>query len=194
MHLTPTNRRIFYHLKLNTMVQTDISQLTAECNQWRENLHSHRDDLHHLKHKLQQVAGKPLTKDQLTDLEHFQNQLHIQLINIHIVHHLKKPAKEADMPDKHDSKGSGSITDQVDNVMMVWRNKPKEEMGRAKGHNSTKQTEPDTYLLCRKQRNYEGSGDGEPTISLWRHRDAGCFVANSGDSAQFFANYPHHPS
>ena len=68
MHLTPTNRRIFYHLKLNTMVQTDISQLTAECNQWRENLHSHRDDLHHLKHKLQQVAGKPLTKDQLTDL------------------------------------------------------------------------------------------------------------------------------
>lgn len=115
-------------------------------------------------------------------------------IHIHIVHHLKKPAKEADMPDKHDSKGSGSITDQVDNVMMVWRNKPKEEMGRAKGHNSTKQTEPDTYLLCRKQRNYEGSGDGEPTISLWRHRDAGCFVANSGDSAQFFANYPHHPS
>jgi twinkle protein len=112
-------------------------------------------------------------------------------VHIHLVHHLRKPSKESEMPDKHDTKGSGSITDQVDNVMMVWRNKPKEEMGRAKGSHSTKQTEPDCYLLCRKQRNYEGSSDGEPTIGLWRHRDAGCFVGTDGDRAQFFGNYPH---
>lgn len=112
-------------------------------------------------------------------------------VHIHLVHHLKKPPKESDMPDKHDTKGSGSITDQIDNLFMVWRNKPKEDAWKAQGDKSNKQTEPDSYLLCRKQRNYEGSEDGEPMICLWRHRDAGNFVAEPGASAQFFANYPH---
>lgn len=112
-------------------------------------------------------------------------------IHIHLVHHLKKPPKESDVPDKHDAKGSGSITDQVDNVFMVWRNKPKEDAHRSQGDRSNKQTEPDCLLLCRKQRNYEGNADGEPMIQLWRHRDAGQFVANPGDPAQFFGNYPH---
>ena len=115
-------------------------------------------------------------------------------VHIHLVHHLKKPTKEADMPDKHDTKGSGSITDQVDNLFMVWRNKPKEDMGRVKGSFSTKITEPDCFLLCRKQRNYEGNADGEPMVSLWRHRDAGSFLAAAGDPAQFFVNYPHYQS
>lgn len=112
-------------------------------------------------------------------------------VHIHLVHHLKKPSKEGEMPDKHDTKGSGSITDQVDNLFMVWRNKPKEDSIRAAGSQSNKQTEPDSYLLCRKQRNYEGNADGEPMISLWRHRDAGNFVAEPGARAQFFGNYPH---
>jgi twinkle protein len=112
-------------------------------------------------------------------------------VHIHLVHHLKKPNKEGDMPDKHDTKGSGSITDQVDNLFMVWRNKPKEDEFRSKGDHSNKATEPDSYLLCRKQRNYEGGSDGEPIISLWRHRDAGQFVAEPGGRAQFFVNYPH---
>lgn len=112
-------------------------------------------------------------------------------IHIHLVHHLKKPAKEGDVPDKHDTKGSGSITDQVDNLFMVWRNKPKEDDIKSKASNSNKFTEADTFLMCRKQRNYEGNAEGEPTISLWRHRDAGQFVAEPGLSAQFFPNYPH---
>lgn len=112
-------------------------------------------------------------------------------VHIHLVHHLRKPSKESDMPDKHDTKGSGSITDQVDNLFMVWRNKPKEEDLRMKGSMSNKQSEPDAYLLCRKQRNYEGSESNEPTISLWRHMDSGQFIAQPGDSAQFFPNYPH---
>lgn len=115
-------------------------------------------------------------------------------IHIHVVHHLKKPGKEGDLPDKHDTKGSGSITDQVDNLFMVWRNKPKEDFGRVKGDLSTKKSEPDCYLLCRKQRNYEGSADGEPTISLWRERQSGQLVAADGDAPQFFGNYPHVPT
>lgn len=112
-------------------------------------------------------------------------------VHIHLVHHLKKPPKESEMPDKHDTKGSGSITDQVDNLFMVWRNKPKEDAFKSQGASSNKKDEPDCYLLCRKQRNYEGSADGEPMISLWRHRDAGNFVGEAGGAAQFFPNYPH---
>jgi len=111
--------------------------------------------------------------------------------HVHLVHHLKKPANENAVPDKHDNKGSGSITDQVDNVFMVWRNKAKEDDLKAKGFNAQKRDEPDHYLLCRKQRNYEGSGEGEPTIKLWFNRDAQQYVAEPGDSPMFFANWPH---
>ena len=112
-------------------------------------------------------------------------------IHIHLVHHLKKPSKEGDMPDKHDTKGSGSITDQVDNLFMVWRNKPKEEDRKMKGGLSTKQTEPDTLLLCRKQRNFEGTGDNEPSIKLYRHHESTQMVGDAGESPMFFPNYPH---
>lgn len=110
-------------------------------------------------------------------------------VHVHIVHHLKKPPKETDRPDKSDVKGSGSIVDQPDNLFLVWRNKAKEEDRRERANK--RQEEPDQVLFCRKQRNYEGAGDGEPTIALWFDRDAGHFVANAGDPPQFFPNYPH---
>lgn len=110
-------------------------------------------------------------------------------VHVHIVHHLKKPPKETDRPDKNDVKGSGSIVDQPDNLFLVWRNKAKEE-SRKEGKNA-KAEEPDQILFCRKQRNYEGSDEGEPSIALWYKRDAGQYVANEGDPPMFFLNYPH---
>ena len=65
------------------MVQVDISQLTTECNNWRETLRSYREEFTHDENKLRQIAGKPLSKEQLQDVEHLHNQFHIQLINIH---------------------------------------------------------------------------------------------------------------
>lgn len=115
-------------------------------------------------------------------------------VHIHLVHHLRKPANEGAVPDKHDNKGSGAITDQVDNVMMVWRNKPKEDDVKANGQHAKKAGEPDHYLLCRKQRNYEGSSEGEPTIKLWFNRDAQQYVGDFGDSPMFFPNWPHVPT
>lgn len=111
--------------------------------------------------------------------------------HIHLVHHLKKPPKESTVPDKHDNKGSGSITDQVDNVFMVWRNKEKEDDVKVKGSLSTKSGDPDHFLLCRKQRNYEGSLEGEPTVKLWFHRDSQQYIAEAGDQPLYFPNYPH---
>jgi len=91
------------------MVQTDISQLSKECNEWRERLHSFRDEFNQLKNQLQQVANKSLSKTQLTDLEHFQNQLHIQLINIH---DLKQSVKAHDKQIQFEVSGNdGHVSD-----------------------------------------------------------------------------------
>ena len=109
-------------------------------------------------------------------------------VHVHLVHHLKKPANENALPDKHDMKGSGSITDQVDNVMLVWRNKAKEEA--VKG-SFAKPDEPDQRIYCRKQRNYEGSGEGEPTIRLWFHRDSQQYVSEERSGPMVFYRFPH---
>ena len=65
------------------MVQVETSQLTGECNSWREKLRQYRDEFSKNKTKLQDAASQPLSKDQLQDVEHLHNQFHIQLINIH---------------------------------------------------------------------------------------------------------------
>ncbi len=65
------------------MVQVDISQLTGECNAWREKLRQYREEFTRDESQLQQVTRQSLSKDQLQDVEHLHNQFHIQLINIH---------------------------------------------------------------------------------------------------------------
>lgn len=106
--------------------------------------------------------------------------------HIHLVHHLKKPKDEHAKPDKHDTKGSGAITDMVDNVMMVWRNKAKEDL--IKMGMPHQKDDPDQLIYCKKQRN----GEDEPSIKLWFNRDAGHFVGNYGDLPMQFQVYPHH--
>jgi hypothetical protein len=64
------------------MVQTDIPQLSAETADWRQTLRNYRDEFTEDK-KLLQNSCKTLTKQQFQDVEHFHNQFHIQLINIH---------------------------------------------------------------------------------------------------------------
>jgi hypothetical protein len=65
------------------MVQTDISQLSAECKEWRQILRNYRDEFQLSKKVLPETCRKTLSKDQLLEVEHFDNQFHIQLINIH---------------------------------------------------------------------------------------------------------------
>ena len=65
------------------MVQVDISQLSGECNVWREKLRNFREEFNDNEARLRQVAGQSLSKEQLHDVEHLHNQFHIQLINIH---------------------------------------------------------------------------------------------------------------
>lgn len=69
------------------MVLEEISQLVADCDAKRENLTSHREKINSLQKELLKFAAQSLPKDDLTDLEHYQNQFHIQLINIHDLKH-----------------------------------------------------------------------------------------------------------
>jgi twinkle protein len=112
-------------------------------------------------------------------------------VHVHLIHHLRKPANEYAMPNKYDTKGSGAIVDLVDNVWMVWRNKEKEDEVKDVGRASPKYNDSDQLLLCRKQRNYEGSGNGEPTVKLWFLPDAQQYVERDGDQPMFFPNWPH---
>ena len=65
------------------MVQVETSQLTGECNSWREKLRQYRDEFSKDRTKLQDSASRTLSKEQLQQVEHLHNQFHIQLINIH---------------------------------------------------------------------------------------------------------------
>lgn len=80
-------------------------------------------------------------------------------LHIHLVTHSRKTDSEFQRVDKMDVKGAGEITDQADNVFMVWRNKPKEAQRDEGEHNG----EPDMLLTCSKQRH----GEWEGKIALW---------------------------
>lgn len=114
-----------------------------------------------------------------------------QNCHIHIIHHMRKGEKETDALDKSQFKGSGSIADQPDNLIGVWRNKAKELEAKTCGSQSKRKDEPDSTLRVFKQRNYDGASDGEPLIGLWFHHDSWQLVANAGDQPMFFRNFPH---
>ena len=90
------------------MVQTDVSQLTAECKDWLQILRNYRDELQTSKKALQETCRKTLSKNQLLDVEHFDNQFHIQLINIH---DLKHSIKTHEKRIEHES-ASGDVAEE----------------------------------------------------------------------------------
>lgn len=106
-------------------------------------------------------------------------------MHVHLVHHIRKLGSETDMPGKTDVKGSGSITDQVDNVLLVWRNKNKER-DRAAGK-SVDESNQDGMLVCDKQRN----GEWEGRIGLWFEPESQQYVATQGAPALNFCSWPH---
>ncbi|MCB2026744.1 MAG: AAA family ATPase [Ottowia sp.] len=97
-------------------------------------------------------------------------------MHIHLVHHIRKPNDESHKPNKYDYKGTGAITDQVDNVVSVWRNKPKEKKREAGEVNEA--ADPDALLICDKQRN----GDWEGAIGLWYDRQSQQYLGAYGDT------------
>src|SRR3954469_22129314 len=89
------------------MVQTDISQLSSECKEWRQILRNYKEEFSTSKKSLEEICRKSLSKDQLQEIEHFDNQFHIQLINIH---DLKQSIKNHERTIS-DEQASGDLND-----------------------------------------------------------------------------------
>lgn len=85
-------------------------------------------------------------------------------IHVHLVAHLKKGDGDDRMPTRYDLKGAAEISDLVDNVLLVWRNKKKERL-RDAGQDFC-ESDPDAILICDKSRN----GEWEGRTKLWFDR------------------------
>ncbi len=107
-------------------------------------------------------------------------------MHIHLVAHARKSAGEHEKVGKMDVKGASEITDQVDNVFTVWRNKPKEE--RLRRENKLDDDKPDLYLSCEKNRH----GDWEGPVYLWYHPASQQFTENDLRRPQEFFKYTKH--
>ena len=96
-----------------------------------------------------------------------QQIAHRNKVHIHLVAHARKSNDDSKMGGLHDVKGSSEICDMAENVIFVWRNKPKELGG---GHID----EPDCIVKVEAQRN----GDGWiGTVPLWFDKSTFTFKA-----------------
>lgn len=75
---------------------------------------------------------------------------HKHPLHLHLVAHARKGDSDEKPAKLHDIKGTSEIADMAENVVSVWRNKPKEK-DREKHHE-----QPDSILTVEAQRNAEG--------------------------------------
>lgn len=87
-------------------------------------------------------------------------------IHIHLITHAKKSENEYHQPGKFDVHGSAHITNLPDNVIIVSRNKRKEDEAKKESKNQEVMEKPDVYMKCVKQRHGNG---WEGTIGLTWH-------------------------
>lgn len=80
------------------MVTEEINKaIVSECTAWYASLASYSEKINKLKRELYFFAPGKTGHDTLMGIEHFHNQIHIQLINIHdLKHEIKKQIKEAE--------------------------------------------------------------------------------------------------
>jgi twinkle protein len=124
--------------------------------------------------------------DHADDQRKFVGGLHRTAIDtgmhVHLVAHTRKPSDdEREPPGRYEVAGSRTLVDQPDNVVMVWRNRPKEKLTRKGelGHADT----PDLVLNVDKQRHADFTGP----LGLWMQRDCYRFVGHWSDTAQPYA-------
>jgi hypothetical protein len=90
---------------------TDVGQLSSECTLWIETLKSFKSKFGNYRNLLQQHSADQTHHDVLLEIEHLQNQFHIQLINIH---DLKQAAKRHMQNISFErSKNDGNLSDDV---------------------------------------------------------------------------------
>lgn len=82
--------------------------------------------------------------------DRIQSVCHTYPLHMHLVAHARKANNDESPPKLHDIKGTSEIVDMAENVICVWRNKPKEK------DREKHSTEPDAVIIVEAQRNAEG--------------------------------------
>lgn len=71
--------------------------LVGECKEWYDELAVYRQKINGLKNELYYFAPGKTDQETRLGIEHFHNQFHIQLINIHdLKHEIKHHVRDAD--------------------------------------------------------------------------------------------------
>lgn len=102
--------------------------------------------------------------------------------HIHLVCHMRKREREGHIPDKFDIKGTSELSDLVDNVFIVHRNKDKE--AKIEAGENVESIVPDTSLIVSKQRH----GEWEGKINLWFDQRSNQFVPKPDAKAMPWPN------
>lgn len=110
-------------------------------------------------------------------------------VHVHLVCHMRKGNDENTRPGKFDIRGAAEISDLADNVLVIYRNKPKEEAQkkRESGQMLSRAEEmelskPDTILRVDKNR---ANGE-EASFGLWYHQGAMQFLATDMPQAMIW--------
>lgn len=120
-------------------------------------------------------------KDAVESLVAFAHEMDV---HVHLVCHPRKSDDESKVPGKLDVRGGAAITDLVDNVIAVWRNKRKEAAA-AKLDLDDVDTSPDVHLVVDKQRLTGVEGK----IYLWFEPVSAQYMEYSGQKAKQWINY-----
>ena len=173
-----TDGRLWLYDQQGTVTTRQVCAVVRYCAKERGITHFFVDSLMKCVSGEDDYNGQKQFVDELTSIARDHG------IHIHLVHHIRKPTDESHKPTKYDYKGSGAITDQVDNVISVWRNKAKEK--KRDEDKQVDEKEPDALLICDKQRN----GEWEGSIGLWFDRASMQYVGGPGDEPLLMYRHP----
>ena len=173
-----TDGRLWLYDQQGTVTAKQVAAVVRYCAKEKGITHFFVDSLMKCVASEDDYNGQKMFVDELTAISRDHG------IHIHLVHHIRKPTDESHKPSKYDYKGTGAITDQVDNVISVWRNKAKEKK-RDEGK-PVEDKEPDALLICDKQRN----GEWEGSIGLWFDKPSMQYVGGPGDEPLLMYRHP----
>jgi twinkle protein len=89
-------------------------------------------------------------------------------LHIHLVAHCHKPENgdESRIPTGYNARGTGTAPDMVDNILVVWRNKPKEFKISEDRADDDVRKQPDVKVMVDKQRHWDFRG----ALNYWIDR------------------------
>lgn len=113
-------------------------------------------------------------------------------VHIAVVAHMRKGRSEYEQGSKGDVRGSGSLTDLVHSIVIVWRNKLKQKKLRNPDLDHDEQIkfeeQPDLTIAVEGQKN-SLTGDDEPRIGLWFDPDSQTFLEWKGQRRRRYVEY-----